>query len=75
MRLPAPPERRVLLLQRAAVALYGPEQSVAYLHTFCPALGTTPAAAAWLGGNIGEAAEAQLHTASQLLVSTRGKRA
>lgn len=52
MRILTAPERRVLLLQRAAVALFGPRGSVAYLHTFDAALGTTPAAAAWAGGDM-----------------------
>ena len=50
MRIPTAPERRVLLLQRAAVSLFGPRGSVIYLHTPDQALGTTPAAAAWEGG-------------------------
>lgn len=62
MRLPSAAERRVLLLQRAAVLLFGPEGSAAYLHTFDPALGTTPAGAAWKGGllarRVGEALRA-----------------
>ena len=52
MRLPTAAERRVLLLQRAAVLLFGPEGSVAYLHTVDPDLGTTPAGAAWIGGEL-----------------------
>lgn len=56
MRLPTASEHRVLLLQRAAVALFGPHGSVAYLHTFNPHLGTTPAAAAWIGGSVGRLA-------------------
>jgi len=60
MRLPTPPERRVLLLQRAAVCLFGPAGSVPYLHTHSPDLGTTPAAAAWIGGEVGRVAGKQL---------------
>ena len=60
MRLPTPPERRVLLLQRAAVALLGPAASVPYLHTHAPDLGTTPAAAAWIGGPLARLAGEQL---------------
>lgn len=52
MRLPTAPERRVLLLHRAAVCLFGPRGSVIYLHTYDPKLGTTPAAAAWIGGEV-----------------------
>ncbi len=50
MRFPTAPERRVLSLQRAAALLFGPRGSVRYLHTHDPVLGTTPAAAAWAGG-------------------------
>lgn len=50
MRLATDSERRELLLQRAAVALWGAERSVAFLHTYIPDLGATPAAAAWIGG-------------------------
>jgi hypothetical protein len=42
MRLPIPAERRVLLLQRAAVIVFGPRGSVHYLHTYDASLGTTP---------------------------------
>jgi hypothetical protein len=50
MRLPTAPERRVLLLLRAAVAVFGPRGSVRYLHTYDASLGTPPAGAAWAGG-------------------------
>jgi hypothetical protein len=56
MRLATDSERRVLLLQRAAVAIWGAERSVAFLHTYTPDLGTTPAAAAWIGGDLGRRA-------------------
>lgn len=36
----------MLLLQRAATLLFGPEGSVTYLHTYDEALGSTPAASA-----------------------------
>lgn len=52
MCIPSAPERRVLVLQRAAVCLFGPRGSVIYLHTHDPPLGTTPAAAAWAGGAV-----------------------
>ncbi len=50
MRLPSAPEARVHLLQRAAVIVFGPRGSVGYLHTYDASLGTTPAGAAWTGG-------------------------
>lgn len=56
MRLLTAHERRVLLLQRAATLLFGPHGAAAYLHTFDPALGTTPAGAAWVGGHVARAA-------------------
>ena len=62
MRLPSAPERRVLLLQRAAVCMFGPRGSVAYLHTFDAALGTTPAAAAWIGGELARRAGERLRS-------------
>jgi hypothetical protein len=65
MRLPTPPERRVLLLQRAAVYLFGPHGSVTYLHTYNPALGTTPAAAAWIGGEGARRAGEMLKAAAE----------
>lgn len=64
MRLSTAPERRVLLLQRAAVALLGPRGSVIYLHTHEPALDTTPAAAAWIGGELARRVGQQLHNAA-----------
>jgi hypothetical protein len=48
------------MLQRAAVILFGPCDSVRYLHSHDPALGTTPAAAAWIGGEVALRAGAQL---------------
>jgi hypothetical protein len=51
MRMTTAPERRVLLLQRAAVIVFGPHGSVHYLHTYDTTLGTTPAAAALAGGD------------------------
>jgi hypothetical protein len=64
MRLPTHSERRVLLLQRAAVIMFGPCGSVTYLHTYDPALGTTPAAAAWIGGELGRRAGLLLYSAA-----------
>jgi len=60
MPLPTAPERRVLLLQRAAVCIFGPRGSVTYLHTYDAALGTTPAAAAMIGGRLARRAGEQL---------------
>lgn len=55
MRLSSAPERRVLLLQRATVSLFGPHGSVTYLHTYDAALDTNPTAAARIGGRGGVA--------------------
>ncbi|WP_434478231.1 hypothetical protein [Gemmatimonas sp.] len=44
--MPIAPELRVLILQRAAVPLFGLAGSGAFLHAHLPAHGTTPAAAA-----------------------------
>jgi hypothetical protein len=60
MRLSTAQERRVLLLQRAAAILFGPHGASTYLHTYHPALGTPPAAAAWAGGEVGRRAEEAL---------------
>jgi hypothetical protein len=65
MRWPTPPERRVLLLQKAAVCLFGPSGSITYLHTHDPALGTTPAAAAWIGGEVARRAGEALRCRAQ----------
>jgi hypothetical protein len=62
MRLPTASGRRVLLLQRAAVALFSPRASVIYLHSHVPTLGTTLAAAAWSGGEEARRAGVQLRT-------------
>ena len=43
-------ERRVLMLLNAAVALFGPQASVKFLHACSEVPGTTPAVAAWIGG-------------------------
>jgi hypothetical protein len=53
-------ERRVLLLEHAPVRLFGPRGSMAYLHTFDAASGTTPAAAAWNGGEVARRADEAL---------------
>jgi hypothetical protein len=62
MRFLSSPERRVLLLQRAAVIMSGPRDSVTYLHTYDPVLGTTPAAAAWGGGDVARRAAERLRS-------------
>ena len=49
MRIATPSERRVLLLLPAAVAL-GPRAGSTWLHAYQVHLGTTPAAAAMIGG-------------------------
>jgi hypothetical protein len=68
MRLPTASERRVLLLQRAAVAVFGPRGSVIYLHTHDPTLGTTPAAAAWIGGDVARRAGERLRAGALAMV-------
>lgn len=70
-RIPTAPERRVRLLQRAAVCLFGPRGSIVYLHTPDAVLGTTPAAAAWEGGPAARVAGEQLR-AFALKVSATG---
>ncbi len=62
MRLPSASECSVLLLQRAAVALFGARDSVIYLHTDEPTLGATPAAAAWVGGEVARQGGERLRT-------------
>jgi hypothetical protein len=42
MRLPTAKERRVRLLQRDVVLIFGPEAAADYLRRHLPALGTTP---------------------------------
>lgn len=63
MRLPTAAERRVLLLQRAAVIVFGPRGSVRYLHTYDASLGNTPAGAAWAGGEVARRAGTLLKVA------------
>lgn len=74
MRIPTAPERRVLLLQRAAALLFGPLGSVRYLHTHNPTLGTTPAAAAWAGGELARQAGEALREIALQVSATTGKR-
>ncbi|MCZ8012398.1 MAG: hypothetical protein O9319_07395 [Gemmatimonas sp.] len=74
MRLPSPAERRVLLLQRAALIVFGPRGSVRYLHTHDPTLGTTPAAAAWAGGEPARRAGEALREIAIRGESTTGER-
>jgi hypothetical protein len=75
MPLSTAPERRVLLLQRAAVAVFGPRGSIVYLHTFDASLGTTPAGAAWIGGEAARRAGEALHELAIRVASTTAERA
>lgn len=50
MRLATTSERRVLLLLRAAALALGPRAGSRWLHAYVEDLGTTPAAAAMIGG-------------------------
>ena len=50
MRIATPPGRRVLLLLRAAALALGPRAGSRWLHAYEERLGTTPAAAAMIGG-------------------------
>ena len=70
MRIATASERRVLLLLRAAALAHGPRAGSKWLHAYVEDLGTTPAAAAMIGGTA--AHQAGLLLRGMLLGDRRG---